>query len=115
MKITNKNNLPDAIVRAVKNDPYSGSGYTATSLLKPPRQAALIKRHEHEIEEDASDRIWSLLGQSIHSICERANVSDLVEKRFDAYFGPHKVSGQIDSLGLESEVLTDYKTTTVYK
>lgn len=116
-KLTNRYGLPDAIVRAVANDNYSkgDSDFSATELLKPPCQTALTIKHEHEIEEDASDRIWSLLGQSIHTICERANVKDLVEKRFFAKFGNYTVSAQIDSLGLESEVLTDYKTTTVYK
>ncbi|MEQ1665890.1 MAG: hypothetical protein ABL927_10995 [Bdellovibrionales bacterium] len=117
MIFTNKHNLPDGIVNAVKNDSYTKgeSDYSATGLLKPARQSALQSQHHDEIEEDVSDRIWSLLGQSIHTICERGNVSDLVEKRFFAKFGNKTVSAQIDSLGMKSGILTDYKTTTVYK
>jgi hypothetical protein len=118
MKLTNKFQLPDAIVRAVQNDSYSKgeSDFSATGLLKPPRQTALLERHGHEAEEDVSDRIWSLLGQSVHSICERANVNDLVEKRFFSKFGDYTVSCQIDNMGLdERAILSDFKVTTVYK
>jgi hypothetical protein len=83
--------------------------------LKPARQSALRKRHADEIEEDASDRIWSLIGQSAHEICNRANKTELTEKRFFAKFGDYTVSAQIDSLDLLGGVLSDYKVTTQYK
>lgn len=117
MNITNKHGLPEAIVRAVQNDSYSkgDADFSATELLQPPRVRALKKRHEHEIEEDASDRIWALLGQAVHVICERGNTTDVAEKRFFAKFDGYTVSAQIDSLGLKSGLLTDYKVSTVYK
>lgn len=117
MKITNKYGLPEALVNAVKNDPYNaGHGdYSATSLLKPPRQLALQKKHKDEISEDASDRIWSLIGQTAHVICERGNASDIVEKRFYGYFGNYTVSAQIDNLGMKDRMLSDYKVSTLYK
>lgn len=117
MNLTNKYALPDGLVRAIQNDPYDkgSSDFSCTGLLKPPRQAELMRRHAHEITEDASDRIWSLLGQATHVICERGNKSDLVEKRFFAKFDEYTVSAQIDSLDLQSGVLSDYKVTTQYK
>lgn len=120
MKLTNKLNLPDGLVRAIQNDPYPTgpkvkSDFSCTWLLKPARQAALIKKHRHEIEEDASDRIWSLLGQAAHEVCNRANQTELTEKRFYAKFGEYVVSAQIDSLDLLGGVLSDYKVTTQYK
>lgn len=117
MNLTNRMGLPDGLVQAIKNDSYSkgDSDFTVTELLKPPRQRALIKRHEHEITEDASDRIWSLLGQATHVICERGNVSDIAEKRFFADFDGVRLSAQIDTLGVQSRILSDYKVTTQYK
>lgn len=121
MQYTNKHGLPDGLVRAVQNDPYhkGDCDFSATELLKPARQRTLMKRHAHEIVEDASDRIWALLGQATHSICERANNSELVEKRFFAKFEvggkAHVVSAQIDSFELNQAILSDYKVTTQYK
>jgi hypothetical protein len=47
-KLTNARNLPEALLKAMQNDPYSsgGSDFTATSLLKPARLRALEERHQ---------------------------------------------------------------------
>lgn len=119
MRITNKYNLPDAIVRAVKNDGYSkgDSDYSVSDLITPPRVLALKRKHRDELEEDASDRVWSLFGQAVHHIAERANVEDIAEKRWDHIVLGKKVSGGLDNLKLKlSEgTLSDYKVSTVSK
>lgn len=119
MKLTNHQNLPKALVRAIENDSYSKglSDFSVTELLQPPRIRALKLKHEHEIVEDAGEGIWRLLGQSVHTILERANNPDnaIAEKRYFAKFLGYTVSGQIDSLDLENEILSDYKVTTVWK
>lgn len=118
MKITNNSNFPDALVRAVSNDKYDKGAcdFSVTELLKPPRMRALMLKHANELSEDVEDRIWSLLGQVVHGILERANMLDLCEKRFFADIDGYIVSAQIDSLTLdENGVLTDYKCTTAYK
>lgn len=117
MKVTNKFGLPDAIVRAVQNDPYSkgDTDYSVTDLLQPPRKLLLTKEHFHEIEEDATDRIWSLFGQAVHHISERANVEDVVEKRYFWEVLGKKISGQIDNYNTKTKTITDYKVTTVAK
>lgn len=57
--------------RALAKNTYSSWGNsTATRLILPPRIAVLRAFHEDEIEEDASDRIWSLLGSSVHRMLE---------------------------------------------
>ena len=84
MNLTNKMNLPLAIKRAVENDPYdpSGSDISTTRLIAPPLIRYLEIKHKDEIEEDVSDRIWSLIGQSVHHIIERAETEkDLSEIR----------------------------------
>jgi hypothetical protein len=117
LKLTNKFNLPGAILSAIKNDPYSkgDAHFSVTELLSPPRQRILKMRHAHEIEEDISDRLWSLYGQLMHNLLERANEVDLAEKRFFGEIDGHKISAQIDTLSLKSEVLADYKFQTAYK
>lgn len=117
MQITNRLNYPEALVKAVEADPYTkgSSDYSVTQLLKPPRVVALEALHKHEMVDDVSDRIWSLYGQIAHTILERANEADLVEKRFFAEFKGKIVSAQVDTLSLKDERLTDWKFTTVWK
>jgi len=116
MNLTNKNNFPEALVRAIANDKYSkgDADFSVTELLQPPRIRALKKQHAAEIVEDVEDRLWSLYGQIVHSILERANEADLVEKRFTGNFGDHTVSGQIDSLVLKDGTLSDWKFSTAW-
>jgi hypothetical protein len=101
-------------MRAISNDSYSKgeSDYSVTELLKPPQAVVLAKRHKDKLEDDVQDRLWSLYGQVAHLILERANLSDLSEKRFFAEFLGKTVSGQIDSLSIEGGVLSDWKFTT---
>ncbi len=74
MKLTNRYNLPDAIVSAIRRDPYQRvADISSTSLIMPPRIFQLRKRYDDQIEEDVSDRIWALLGQIGHKILERAD------------------------------------------
>lgn len=82
MILTNKANLNHALVAAIQNDPYDKGDcdYSATELLKPPRQRALEKKYWDEIEVDVSDRIWSLYGQITHSILQRAFYSTIFER-----------------------------------
>lgn len=120
MKLTNKYNLPQAIVDAIANDPYSkqGANFSVTELIKPPRIRALEIKHDHEIVVDVSDMLWSLYGQVAHGILERANRADLAEKRFFANVEvegrSYSLSGQLDTLSLVNGILSDYKFTTAW-
>ena len=87
---------------------------SVTGLLKPPRMVALEANHGHELVEDASDRIWSLLGQAVHTILERANRTAIAERRLSMEIEGWKISGGMD-LYEENGVLTDYKVTTAWK
>lgn len=116
MKITNKLNLPHAVVEAVTNDPYTNGGadYSITTLIKPPRIVALERTHAEELTEDASERIYSLYGQIVHGILERGKKEGVdSEIRLFGTFNGVKVSGQIDQH--ERGVIRDFKFTTSYK
>lgn len=118
MKITNSSNLPEALVKAMSNDPYNSgdSDFTVTGLIKPARMVQLEKRHEHEITEDVEDGLYRLYGQLVHSLLERANENDLSEKRYFHTFKvngkDYRVSAQMDTLTLSTGTLRDYKFTT---
>lgn len=119
-KLTNVKGLPEALVKAMQNDPYNAgdSDFTATGLLKPARVVELEKRHAHEITEDAEDGIYRLYGQVAHGILERANMADMAEKRFFATFTvggkDYKVSAQMDTLSIVDGTLSDFKFTTAW-
>lgn len=116
MKLTNKFRFPDAIYRAVGNDSYTkaGADYSVTELQKPPRAVALEKTHSDELEEDVSDRIFSLFGQAMHVVAERANKIGIAERRLFITVDGKVISGGMD-LYDEAGALTDYKTTSVFK
>lgn len=115
MKLTNRLNLPQPIVSAVKNDGYTkGKAHISiTGLIAPARIRVLEKLHKDELEEDVSDRIFSLLGQVMHGILERANKDALSEKRFYADVDGITISGQLDAY-YSSGLVQDYKLVSLY-
>lgn len=118
MKYTNVLNLPQSIVNAVMFDPYSAgpSHISATSLISPPRKRALERKHKDEITTDVADRIWSLYGQLMHHILERADEpSVLTERRLFIDRHGWTISGQFDRHVLIDSLLQDYKFTSVYQ
>lgn len=117
MKLTNKLGLPQPIVKAVSNDGYSSGDcdISVTSLLKPPQMRSLEIQHQDKLEEDVSDRIWSLLGQVVHGILERAEETAIAEERLYIDVNGWRVGGQMDRFLLKEGLLQDYKFITVYK
>ena len=117
MKITNKLNLPPAIYNAVCNDTYDTheNVYSATTLLKDPCEIILINRHAAEIEEDASESLYALLGSALHEVLERAkeDENEIREERLFYEFPEGAISGKFDSFDATpgKEVLRDYKCT----
>lgn len=116
MNLTNVHGLPDALVNAVKNDPYTGGGdISVTKLIDAPRRRTLYKAYKDYVVEDVSERIWSLMGQAVHTVLERAGTSALIEERLYADVNGWKLSGQFDRLHLADGVLQDWKVCSVYK
>ena len=119
MKYTNRHNIPQEIINAVHNDNYSRGKATisATGLLQPPRIRLLAQEHYDKLTIDVSDEIWKLLGQSVHTILERANENSediITEQRMFATVKDWTVSGQTDSIDVKSKILKDYKVTSVW-
>ena len=118
-RLTNNMRLPQPIVAAVSNDSYSkgDADFSVTELLSPPQIVQLRKAHAHEITEDVSDRIWSLLGQAVHTIIERAgnNLTSLSETTVFSDYDGVTIKGQTDHVALDTGTLYDFKVTTVWK
>lgn len=115
MKITNKANLPAALVKAVQNDGYTkgGADYSTTELGVPSRIVALKKKHADELTEDVSDLIYALMGKLGHAILEQAGSTTYVEKRlFHAMPDGTVISGCLDIV--DGDVIEDWKFTSTF-
>ena len=118
-KLTNVHNLPAAIVAAMQADPYSGGGdISCTRLIDAPQIRVLGGKHKDEITVDASERVFALMGQAVHTVLERAGLKEegvIVEQRLFAEVNGWQVSGQVDRMHMADGTLSDFKMTTVWK
>ena len=115
MQYTNRFGLPESIVRAVKNDPYTQDGHiSATGVILPPRVRQLQIRHDDEITEDISERIWPLLGNNTHYILERTNIKNaLQEERLSCKVLNWTITGMTDDYSPPG-IISDFKVTSVW-
>ena len=118
MKITNHFKLPQPLVDSVKSDEWYDKGasdISATQLIGPPQIRILSKRHDKDIEQDVTDRIFMLFGSAVHNILEKADTEGYIsEERYIHEVDGVKVGGQIDLIHKETGVLYDYKTTSAW-
>ncbi|GMW01501.1 MAG: hypothetical protein AMXMBFR84_26380 [Candidatus Hydrogenedentota bacterium] len=118
MIITNKHNLPeplyDVLSRGANRERHTHQ-IGVTDLIKPPLVRKLELAHWNEITEDASDRVWAVMGQSVHRILETGDDDSnvLQEKAFAVSIGGMQLRGRMDLLEPDG-TLTDYKMTSVY-
>lgn len=117
----NKYNLPEPILKAItggQGDYTTGRGetdFSVTQLIKPPAMVSLLGKHKDEIEEDASDLIFILLGTSIHKVLEHSSGDGaLVEHRARATILDKVISGQADHFDTKTGIMSDYKVTSVW-
>jgi len=118
MKQTNKYNLPKALenVLSSNREPNLENIYV-TDLINPPLIYFLKCKHWKEIEEDISDKLWALLGTSVHYILEKGSPEDsLSEQKIEYAF---KVDGEIFNLVGHADLyynngIEDYKVTSVW-
>lgn len=115
-KITNQFQLPSSIFKALSEDGYKAgnSDISVTSLIAPPKATELKRRHEAELTEDASQRVWSLLGQSMHTIVEKAATeSCIAEKRLYVEVDGWTIGGMTDLYEKDGTV-SDFKCTSSF-
>lgn len=116
MKITNKYNLPEPIYRAVSEvyrpDPKRLS---VTSLIGPPLIRQLKIKHWDELEEDASDKLWALLGKAMDNILTQyAPKTWITQLKLEYQIADITVVGILDYLILTEALLGDWKATSVW-
>jgi hypothetical protein len=117
MKITNKYNLPESIFQAVAGQVYPPrpDRFSVTDLINPPLMRQLKLQHWNSLEEDCSERLWSLLGQAIHAVLEKTVIDEtLQEEKIVQEFQGVKISGRIDLYHGVTKTIEDYKVTSVY-
>lgn len=118
MRLTNRLNLPEALVRAARRvfGAYDKgeADISITGLIDPPRKAALERIHEDDLEEDVSDVIWALLGSSLHELLQNAHEDEAAtERRLFAKSNGWTVSGAMDVYEAPGHI-QDYKFTSVF-
>lgn len=119
MKITNKFNLPETILNVLARPTYSKgkANISATELINSPRIVQLKRKHWDDVEEDASNMVWSLFGSAIHNILEHGKQENhIVEERIHITHQGWHISGAVDLQEVYEDgiVINDYKTTTAW-
>jgi hypothetical protein len=117
MKITNYNQIPQPIVRAIQKNWYAGAGAqhfcSVTDLIKPTKLFVLARRHQQELSREASELIWSLLGSAMHKVLEASETGEsLNEERLYATVNGKTISGGVDLY--ENGTISDFKFTSVW-
>ena len=90
---------------------------SATQLLDSPKIVALRRKFDDEIEQDASDIVFSLFGSALHNILEHGKDDNhLVEERLHTELDGWHISGAIDLQIKNPNGLSirDYKTTSAW-
>lgn len=119
MKITNKFRVPQTLVNLMERDTYSrGScNISVTQLIDAPRIKILKEKYQDDIEVDAADSLWALVGRALHHVAEAgADERHIAEERLYAQVLGWSLSGGIDlqKHGGERVGIRDYKFTSVY-
>jgi len=117
MDITNFNQIPEPIYRAISKNWYSGAAArhfcSVTELLKPEKIFVLERRHKDQLSVEAKDLIFSLLGSAMHRVLEASEACDtLNEERLFAQVNGKTISGGVDLY--EDGVISDFKFTSVW-
>lgn len=119
MKVTNKFNLPKPLVDACSQEyTYRPKRYSVTTILNEPKKVLLTRRHNDEIEQDASDMIWLIFGTAVHNLLENAQEGSTELKEASIEYltkNGYTMSGRFDLYDMESGLVTDYKTGSVNK
>jgi len=123
MKLTNRKNYPDIVVKALQHvsDKYSkgeGADISVTELIGPPLMRILKKKHYKQIEEDAEDRMYSFFGSIAHEFVENVQSEEVLyrEQRMYIEVGGWVLSGQFDLVYKHDDkvTMTDVKFSSKY-
>jgi len=128
MPFSNNYGLPAPLFQALTRDTYSGPkddpfSISVTGLIDSPMIRLGRMLHRDKIEEDASERVWTLLGHNVHALLEsRVDTRNaFAEERVEIAAEDHRgrewtISGQADLLVEEDDgyVVYDWKVTSAW-
>jgi hypothetical protein len=120
MKVTNKYDLPIALVRAMSRDDYTKgkSDYSVTGLLTPPKVSLLREQYSDRMEMDISDKMYTFLGTALHKVMEDTVMPEncTYEERLFTEIDGTTISGAIDIQERipAGTIVWDYKVTSVW-
>jgi hypothetical protein len=120
MKVTNKYDLPIALLKAMSRDDYTKgkSDYSVTGLLTPPKVALLREQYNDRMEMDISDKMYTFLGTALHKVMEDTVMPEncTYEERLYADIDGTTISGAIDIQERvpAGTIVWDYKVTSVW-
>lgn len=119
MKLTNKYNIPQTFMNVLDRPTYSkGKAHlSVTQLLNSPKIVALTKKFEDQLEQDASDMVWSIFGSAVHNVLEHGKDDNhIVEQRIHKEYDGWHISGAIDLQIINDKGIDvkDYKTTSAW-
>lgn len=119
MKYTNKEGFPEYVKEWLQFDEYDyiPNTFSATTLMRPPRQYALMARHWDKLEQDLADVIALRYGTAIHDSVEKVPLTNCIqEERYKTLVGTSIVTGKADIILKEGEEyqLIDVKSTSAW-
>lgn len=113
--ITNKFNLPAPIYKAVsKTYQPNPDRFSVTDLIGSALIRKLKLEHWQELTEDASERLWALLGQAVDYIISKNAEGAIVQEKFEIPIGGVVVVGKPDIYYPEMGAIEDWKVTSVW-
>lgn len=117
MRITNKYNLPQAVVDAVAKHDHKKGNFSVTQLLKGSTEIALEMMNGDKLEMDVSDMVNMLLGTAVHKLFEEQPQEGVLNEFYMEVpiFGTLTVSGTADVIDKIFEEIEDYKTCSSWK
>ena len=123
-KLTNKYGLPQTLMNYANRNTYSrgNANISVTQLIGSPRVRMLTQKHEDEIVEDVSDRLWAIIGSALHEVVEKGSDDEhQAEERLFIEVDGWRISGGIDlqSMNLDEDgtrtcAISDYKLTSTF-
>jgi hypothetical protein len=123
-KLTNKYGLPQTLMNYANRNTYSrgNANISVTQLIGSPRVRMMTQKHQEEIVEDVSDRLWAIIGSALHEVVERGSDDEhQAEERLFVEVDGWRISGGIDlqSMNLDEDgtrtcAISDYKLTSTF-
>lgn len=116
MKWTNRHHIDPVIAQAIMTEDYEAVGdISVTRLVRPPQVTYLERLHEDELEQDIVDGLYMLEGRALHHILDLARDKiRLQEHRLTVDYNGWTISGKFDVLYTDTNILKDYKVSSVW-